>query len=173
MYLIPYFITHRKLWNLARMPESDGIVGVWAGGVNLPMLNPNLHPGIIATKIQVQRHANTQFLTLSMILILSTRVRAAVQLVPLSPALSSGGVCLPQLAVEWNNHGVTPQEQKGPTPSVTNPFYIQRHPCDTAGYSTKCIFTRCTIWIGLCPYLIPLFLSWKDCNYNFMVRVLL
>lgn len=103
------------------MPDGNGVVGVWAG-VSLPMLRANLYPGIIATKIQVQI-AKTEFLPLCMILVLSTLVGAAVQLA-LSAAISPGGICLPQLAVGWNNHGVTPQEQKEPTPSVTNPFFL-------------------------------------------------
>ncbi|TNN75456.1 hypothetical protein EYF80_014268 [Liparis tanakae] len=40
------------------------------------------------------------------------------QLAPPSAAVFPGGLCLPQLAVEWNNHAVTPREQKGSTPVV-------------------------------------------------------
>lgn len=54
---------------------------------------------------------------------LSSPTSTTMQLVPPSAAISPGGLCLPQLAVEWNNHAVTPQEQKGPNPSVTNPSF--------------------------------------------------
>lgn len=46
-----------------------------------------------------------------------------MQLVPPSAAVSPGGLCLPQLAAEWNNHAVTPQEQKGPYTLCYEPIF--------------------------------------------------
>lgn len=58
---------------------------------------------------------------LSVILPLSSTTGTTIQFVPPSAAVSPGGLSLPQLAAEWNNHAVTPQEQKGPTPSARKP----------------------------------------------------
>lgn len=54
---------------------------------------------------------------------LSSPTDATMQLVLHQLPVSPGGLCLQQLAAEWNNHAVTPQEQKGPTPSVTIPSF--------------------------------------------------
>lgn len=69
----------------------------------------NLHRHLEAIK-------NNKTFPLRMFPPLFSPAGATMQLVPPSAAVSPGGLCLSQLAAEWNNHAVTPQEQKGPTP---------------------------------------------------------
>lgn len=76
---------------------------------------------IRTSKMQLQSLTNTESYPLSIILPLSSTTGTTMQFVPPSAAVSPGGLSLPQLAAEWNNHAVTPQEQKGPNPSARKP----------------------------------------------------
>lgn len=100
-------IVHGKILIIAALKPAFGIQVdfnymrkcIWTAARCWSRPNVNTHLHILNSTVSADRLASP-----------------SEQLVPPSAAVFPGGLCLPQLAVEWNNHAVAPREQKGSTP---------------------------------------------------------